>query len=121
MAKELLPEELWTTVAPLLPPHPPRPKGGRKPVDDRLCLRGLIFILKTGMAYQVLPTEVFCVSGSTCWRRMHDWTRAGVWARLHELILSHLAQLDALDLDQAVIDSQSVRAVFGGSTPGPTQ
>ncbi len=120
MAKELLPDELWHEVQPLLPPHPPQPQGGRPPADDRLCLRGLIFILQTGMPYQWLPADVFGVSGSTCWRRLRDWTRAGVWPRLHRHLLNRLGKLGEVDLDRAVVDSQSVRAVLGGATPAPT-
>ena len=120
MAAELLPDALWDQIQPLLPPHRAQPRGGRPPADDRLCLRGLIFILRAGMAYQLLPTEVFGVSGSTCWRRLRDWTRAGVWPELHRRLLNDLGKLGELDLDKAVVDSQSVRAVFGGRTPART-
>ena len=120
MAVELLPDELWDEVQPLLPTHPLQPKGGRPPVKDRLCLRGLIFILRSGMAYALLPTEVFGVSGVTCWRRLRDWTRAGVWPELHRRVLNQLGKLGEIDQSKAVIDSQSVRAVFGGRTPGQT-
>lgn len=104
----------------LLPKHPPQPKGGRPPADDRQCLRALIFILKSGIAYQMLPTEVFGVSGSTCWRRLRDWTDAGIWTELHHRMLNHLGKLGGIDLDTVVVDSQSVRAVFGGRTPAQT-
>jgi transposase len=121
MAAELLPDELWNEVQPLLPPHPPQPRGGRPYADDRLCLRGLLFILRAGLAYQLLPREVFGVSGSTCWRRLRDWTVTGVWPQLHRRLLNHLGRLGQIDLDRVVVDSQSVRAVFGGRTPAPTR
>ena len=121
MAVELLPEELWNEVKPLLPSHAAQPQGGRPPVDDRLALRGLIFILRSGMAYQLLPREVFGVSGSTCWRRLGEWTRAGVWPQLHQRVLNRLGKLGEIDLDKVVVDSQSVRAVFGGTTRVPTR
>lgn len=118
MTKELLPDALWAEVRPLLPPHPSHPKGGNDFADDRLCLRGLIFILKSGIKYNMLPTEVFGVSGVTCWRRMRDWTAAGVWPALHHRLLNHLGRLEKVDLAHAVIDSASVRAEKGGATPG---
>jgi len=118
---ELLPDELWNECEPLLPPHAPQPKGGRPPVPDRLCLRGLLFILRSGMAYALLPTDVFGVSGVTCWRRLRDWTRAGVWPELHRRILNRLGKLAEIDQSKAVIDSQSVRAVFGGRIPARTR
>ena len=119
MAFELLPDSLWERVAPLLPAHPAHPKGGCEFRDDRLCLRGLIFILKTGIQYQLLPTECFGVSGSTCWRRMRDWTAAGVWPELHRLLVLELEQQGGLDLSAAVVDSASLRAQKGGVTPAP--
>ena len=78
MAKPLLPDELWKRIEPLLPPHPPRPKGGRPPLDDRKALTGILFVLKTGIQWEYLPKEMGCGSGMTCWRRLRDWTQAGV-------------------------------------------
>jgi transposase len=71
------------------------------------------------MAYSLLPTEVFGVSGVTCWRRLRDWTRAGVWPELHRRLLDRMGKLGAIDPSKAIVDSQSVRAVFGGRTPAP--
>jgi transposase len=117
MAVELLPDELWNEIQPLLPAHPISSKGGRPPADDRLCLRALIFILRSGMAYNLLPTEVFGVSGVTAWRRLRDWTRAGIWQQLLQLLLNRLGRLGEIDLRRAVVDSESVRAIFGGDIP----
>ena len=80
MAEDLLPDALWTEIEPLLPPPPPRTrKGGRPPVDNRAALRGIIFVNRTGIPWQALPTEAFGVSGSSCWRRFSEWTGAGIW------------------------------------------
>ena len=83
MAKPLVPDELWEIVEPLLPPHRPRPRGGRPPADDRACFTGIVFVLKTGIGWEDLPAEMGCGSGMTCWRRLRDWHRAGVFRRLH--------------------------------------
>ena len=122
MAKELLPDELWHEIEPLLPPHPgPSPKGGRPPVDDRDALTGILFLLKTGIPWQALPTEAFGVSGSSCWRRFDEWTDAGIWPELHHRLLNRLGKAGGVNLDRVVVDSQSVRAVKGGArTPAPT-
>ena len=69
MAKELLPDALWARIAPLLPPEPPKPKGGRPRVSDRAALTGILFVLKTGIPWEYLPAEMACGSGMTCWRR----------------------------------------------------
>lgn len=120
MAINLLPDELWNEVQPLLPVHRAHPKGGHPWSDDRACLRGIIFVLRSGAAWNLLPSELGCSSGVTCWRRFRDWTRAGIWPRLHARLLDHLNALGEIDLSKAVIDSCSVRAVFGGRTPGRT-
>ena len=117
---ELVSDELWNQIEPLLPPLPPRsPKGGRPPVEHRLALTGIVFVLKTGIPWQDLPTEMGCGSGSTCWRRFAEWTRLSVWSKLHALLLATLGKAGEIHLERAVIDSASVRAVFGGRTPAP--
>jgi transposase len=115
MAVELLPDELWSQIEPLLPPPPvPSPRGGRPPVDNRAALREIIFINRTGIRWQMLPREVFGVSGSSCWRRLRDWTRLKVWSQVHRRLLNELGRRGGVDLARAVVDSQSVRAVKGG-------
>jgi transposase len=120
MALELLPDDLWEQVEPLLPRHPPHPKGGHPFANDRGCLLGILFVLRTGSPWQMIPQELGTASGSSCWRRLRDWTAAGVWPEVHRRLLSGLGKLGKVDLSHAVIDSASVRAVFGGRTPAPT-
>ena len=121
MAVELLPDELWNEIEPLLPPPPAAsPKGGRPPVDNRSALRGIIFVNRTGIPWQMLPSEVFGVSGSSCWRRLRDWTAMGVWPELHRRLLNRLGRAGGVDLEHVVVDSQSVRALKGARTAAPT-
>src|SRR5271156_6297861 len=116
MAKPLLPDELWNPFEPLLPPPKPRRfrYPGRKPIDDRMALIGILFVLKTGIRWEDLPQELGCGSGMTCWRRLRDWHEAGVWQQLHELLLAEPNAAGALDWSKAVIDSSHVRALKGG-------
>ena len=114
MAKPLVNDQLWKVIEPILPKHPPRPKGGRPPIDNRKTLNGIIFVLKTGIPWQYLPREMGCGSGMTCWRRLHDWQKAGIWDKIHRILLNHLREKDKIDFSRAVVDSASVRAVFGG-------
>ena len=121
MAREVLPESLWEEAQPLLPPHPPpSPKGGRPFADDRAALAGILYVDRTGIGWQDLPTKLFGVSGSSCWRRLHDWTAAGVWPELHRRLLNRLGKADGVNLGRVSVDAQLVRAKKGARTPGPT-
>jgi len=117
MAKPLLTDELWQRIQPLLPPEPPKPKGGRPRVPDRAALTGILFILRTGAQWEYLPQEMGCGCGMTCWRRLRDWHQAGIWQRIWKLVLDELGLADNIDWSRALIDSSSVRAVFGGRRP----
>ena len=123
MAKPLIDDALWARIEPLLP-KPPRKRFrtmGRPRVSDRAALTGIFFILRTGMPWQMLPLEMGCGSGSTCWRRVVRWQRAGVWKRLHAALLTELRQRGQLDLARAIVDSSSVRALRGGKKLDRTQ
>jgi transposase len=120
MAKELVSDELWELVEPLLPPIVTSPKGGRPPVGHREALTGILFVLRTGIPWSMLPQEMGCGSGMSCWRRLRDWQQAGVWSRLHQLLLKKLQAADRIDWSRAVVDSSSVRAVLGGQKPAAT-
>lgn len=119
MAKELVGDELWQVVEPLLPALPPRRfrYPGRKRIDDRRALTGIVFVLKTGIGWEDLPREMGCGSGMTCWRRLRDWQQAGVWQRLHEVLLARLQGADKIDWSRAVVDSAPLRALKGGPKP----
>jgi len=110
MARPLVPDELWSIIAPILPPEPPKPKGGRPRLSDRAVLGGILFVLKSGIPWEMLPPEMGCGSGMTCWRRLRDWQEAGVWAELHAVLLDRLAEADQLDWSRACVDSASVAA-----------
>ena len=117
----LLSDALWNTVKPLLPAHRPSPKGGAPRRDDRNCLEGILYVLRGGISWNLLPTEAFDVSASTCWRRFHEWSSEGVWDKVHRVLLRELGTQGMLDTRWAVIDSASVRALKGGRTPAPIQ
>ncbi|CAE6848948.1 IS5 family transposase ISBugl2 [Paraburkholderia nemoris] len=116
MEAPIIDDELWTLIEPLLPPPKPRRKEhpGRPRVSDRAALNGILFVLKTGLRWNYLPTVLGFGSGATCWRRLNDWRKAGVWDRLHELLLDKLREAGQIDLSYAAVDSSSVRAVGAG-------
>ncbi len=78
-----------------------------------------MFVLRSGIPWEMLPQELGCGSGMTCWRRLRDWQDAGVWQLLHFVLLDWLSRCETIDWSRAVVDSSSVRAVFGGRRPVP--
>lgn len=121
MAAPLVSDELWSIIEPLLPPVKISPKGGRPPVGHREAFTGIVFVLKTGLPWNALPLEMGCGSGPTCWRRFSAWTGSGLWQEAHRSVLDVLGHDGGIAWERAVIDSASVRAVFGGRTPGRTR
>ena len=123
MAKAILDESLWILIEPVLPAPKPRRKKypGRKPISNRQALTGILFVLRTGIPWEYLPQELGCGSGMTCWRRLRDWQEAGIWDKLHQLVLSLLQEQGALDWSLAIADSSWVRAVGAGKKAGPAR
>lgn len=121
MAAPLVSDELWALIAPLIPPERPKPKGGRPPISHRAVLTGILFVLKSGIPWEMLPAEMGCGSGMTCWRRLRDWQHDGVWAQLHRVLLDRLGRANAIDWSRAALDSASVPAKRGVKRLGPAQ
>ena len=121
MSRPLLCDDLWHLIRPLLPPEPPKPRGGRPRVPDRAALTGILFVLTTGIPWEKLPQELGYGSGVTCWRRLRDWNQAGVWRRLHEVLLAKLHEADVIDWERASIDSATVPAPGGATRRGRIQ
>jgi transposase len=119
MARPLVSDELWEFIEPLIPRVTRRYRyPGRKRLDDRKVLSGILFVLQTGIPWDYLPRKTGCGSGMTCWRRLREWQEAGVWQRLHELLLAKLNEADRIGSSWAAIDSSHVRA-FGGREDRP--
>ena len=107
---------LWAVVEPLLPPTRPPGTRGHPPVPNRVALAGIIFVLKTGIPWDHFPQELGCC-GMTLWNRLRDWQAAGVWDRLHHVLLDKLGEADRIDWRRASADGARVPAK--GGAPGP--
>ncbi len=121
MARPILDDDLWALIEPLLPPPKPRRSRnpGRKPLENRAVLTGILFILQTGLRWDLLPQEMGCGSGMSCWRRLRDWQAAGVWDELHEVLLARLRAADQIDRSRVIVDSSSIRAIGAGQKRDP--
>ncbi|WP_234323272.1 IS5 family transposase [Streptomyces bikiniensis] len=110
-------DELWAVVEPLLPKVERRVRHpGRKRHPDRLVFQGILFVPHTGIAWEHLPQELGFGSGMTCWRRLAEWTEAGVWRRLREALLARLRTANALDFSRAAVDGPHPRVKRGPKT-----
>ena len=113
MARPLLRDELWERIKPLLPPEPAKPKGGRPRVPDRAALTGILFVLRTGIQWELLPQEMGCGCGMTCWRRLRDRQAAGLWQKIWQRFLDELGGNDLMEWSVTVVDASATRAIFG--------
>jgi transposase len=122
MPRQLVEDDLWKHIEPLLPKKRRRKRHtGRLPLCDRKVLGGILFVLRSGIPWEMLPKEMGCGSGMTCWRRLKAWQKARVWDRLHQELLSKLRGADKLDFSRAIADSSSIRAVGAGKKVDRTQ
>ncbi|WP_414437219.1 IS5 family transposase [Burkholderia multivorans] len=100
MGAPIADDEFWKLIEPLLPVVKPRAKSdpGRRSVPDRAALNGILFVLRTGIRWNHLPTRLGFGPGATCWRRPDAWQKAGGWNKLHALLLDKLRESGQLDL-----------------------
>jgi transposase len=121
MVKPLVSDALWQRLEPLLPPPKPRRFRfpGRKPLDYRKVLTGIVFVLKTGINWEDLPAELGWGCGKTCKKTLKAWQRQGIWDQLHHILLRELQEADRIDWSRAAADSTKSRAMGGGDDTGP--
>jgi transposase len=113
---------LWELIEPLLPVKERRFRSpGRKRLPDRQALQGILFVLHTGISWTHLPAELGFGSGITCWRRLDEWQKAGVWERLHELLLARLRAAGAIEWSRAVADASHLQAKKGAPRRAPAR
>ena len=114
--KRALTDEQWERIAAYFPEHPPSPKGGRPRAPDRDCLEGILWLVRTGARWQDIPVDM--PSGSTCWRRLHEWAGAGILEEIHARLLLELDALGEIDFEQLPADATFVRAKKGATRSG---
>ena len=113
MAWRGLTDKQWEEARKHLPVRKPNPKGGRPWADDRECLEGILWLLRTGSRWQDIPLDF--PSGSTCWRRLQEWAGEGVLPELHAILIDELQELGKLDLEELLADATFIRAKKGAT------
>jgi transposase len=123
MAEPKVDNDLWQRIEPFVPPPRKRRRvhPGRKPMDPRRAFAGMLFVLRTGCAWKDLPQELGFGSGMSCWRYLRDWHKAGVFQKAFAAVLARLNAQGKINWSRGVVDSASVRAVFGGKRPARTR
>jgi transposase len=113
LSQRLVPDELWTLVQPLIPKFRPRPQGGgTAPLDDRAVFTAIVYVLTSSCAWRDLPPS-FGVPFQTAHRRFSQWTKAGLWRRLHRAVLDELGSHGLIDWSRSILDGACVRAKKG--------
>ena len=107
-------DELWVEVEPLIPPVARRFRyPGRKRHDDRMCLEGILYVIRYAIPWAELPAVEGWPSGQTCWRRFHEWQAAGVWEQLLARMQELLEREGQTDWSRAIVDASLADAKKG--------
>jgi putative transposase len=117
-----IPDALWTRIEPLLPLAPAKgkgTKGGRPRADDRLCMEGIFYLLRTGTQWNAIP-RCFGPS-STVHDRFQEWREADVFAKLWVDALLLYDQEVGLDWEWQAMDAAMTKAPLGGEKLGRTR
>lgn len=114
-----VPDEFWAKVEPLIPKDRRSRKGGRPPANHRKIFNGILYVLRTGCQWKMLPREYG--SGSTAHRHFQAWVRRGVFGKLWRLCLEEYDDLKGIEWRWQSVDSVTIPApVKGGIAPGRT-
>lgn len=107
-----IPDGLWTILQRRLPPEKPPKSNGRPVVPYRTVMNGILYKLRTGCQWQMLPKAFG--SGSTCHARFQAWVRRGVFRKVWADCLTHYDDLQGIHWDWQSLDSVTVKAPKGG-------
>ena len=106
-------DEQWEKIKPFIPKRKQSPRGGRPPADDRACLEGILWVLRSGARWRDLPERY--PSPSTCWRRLVEWEGEDVLVRIWHAFLDTLDERGLLDWDEVFVDASFSPAKKGAT------
>jgi putative transposase len=108
----LVPDQLWEQIEPLLPPEPPKPKGGRPMMDNRKAMDAIFYVLRTGCQWKALPGSLG--APSTVHDRFQKWVKDGVFQEMWKAGLLKCEELKKLDWEWQAMDGVMTKAPLGG-------
>ena len=110
--KPQLSDEQWHLIEDLFPVRKMTHAGGRPPIPPRPCLEGILWVLISGARWKDLPTHF--PSPATCWRRLKEWTEAGIFQQAWSRLLHRLDGMKSLRWDETMADGTFAPAKKGG-------
>jgi transposase len=105
-------DDLWDEIKLILPSEKLDKTVGRPVVPFRKVLDGILYVLRTGCQWKMLPEEYG--SGSTCHRRFQEWTVSNVFQKLWVRLLDVYDDLRGISWIWQSLDSVSIKAPLGG-------
>lgn len=121
MFEDLIDDDFWALIEPLIPTRSvsERRGAGRPRAPDRAVFCGIVFVLRSGISWPLLPKNLGYGTGQICCRRLVEWQEEGVWPSLQRVLVDELQRRGNADVANAIVDSLSVRAVLSGNkSPG---
>jgi transposase len=122
MLEDLIDDDFWALIEPLISSRSlaKRRSAGRPRAPDRAVFSGIVFVLRTGISWTLLPQKLGYGTGQVCSRRLAEWQDEGVWPSLQRVLVDELQRRGHVDAANAIVDSLSVRAVLSGDKSAGT-
>jgi transposase len=110
-----LPEDIWAVFEPILPGRI-YAGVGRKPYSNRECLHALLYVLASGIAWEMLP---WCFpSYKTVQRCLKRWLRDDAFLRAWALLAGRYEALHGINWDQILLDGSKKPSKKGAKRRG---
>jgi putative transposase len=106
-------DELWNIISSSLPTEKPKKTIGRPVIPFRKVLNGILYVLRTGCQWKMLPKEFG--SGSTCHRRFQQWNETGIFKKMWIILLKEYDSKKGIKWMWQSIDSISIKSALGGT------
>ena len=122
MLEDLIDDDFWALIEPLISSRSlaKRRSAGRPRAPDRAVFSGIVFVLRTGISWTLLPQKLGYGTGQVCSRRLAEWQDEGVWPSLQRVLVDELQRRGHAGAANAIVDSLSVRAVLSGDKSAGT-